>query len=186
MPIKRREALYLLAGAGGWPAVSGTASAALASTPLAGESSLASSQAPAHTETPSATPMPAERVLGIGGFFFRAHDPKALAEWYRSHLGINPIPTQEGQTGWRQEAGPTAFAPFSMTTKYLGEPQQMWMLNFRVRNLDKMAAQLRAAGVEVTIDPQAYPNGRFAKTHDPENNPIELWEPAGRDAAPSS
>jgi glyoxylase I family protein len=45
-----------------------------------------------------------------------------------------------------------------------------------------MAAQLRAVGIEVKIDQQSYPNGRFARLHDPEGNPIELWQPAGRDA----
>jgi len=29
----------------------------------------------------------------------------------------------------------------------------------------------------VKIDPQTYPNGRFARIHDPEGNPIELWQP---------
>src|ERR1700687_5983620 len=55
---------------------------------------------------------------------------------------------------------------------------KVWMLNFRVRDLDKMAAQLRAAGIAVEIDPQSYPNGRFASLHDPEGNPIQLWQPA--------
>jgi predicted enzyme related to lactoylglutathione lyase len=27
-------------------------------------------------------------------------------------------------------------------------------------------------------DPEAYPHGHFACLHDPEGNPIELWEPA--------
>ena len=44
-----------------------------------------------------------------------------------------------------------------------------------------MAAQLRAAGIEVKMDPQSYPNGRFARVHDPEGNPIELWQPKGPD-----
>jgi glyoxylase I family protein len=56
------------------------------------------------------------------------------------------------------------------------------MVNFGVRDLDKMAAQLRAAGIAVKIDPQSYPNGRFARLHDPEGNPIELWQPTRRDA----
>ena len=51
------------------------------------------------------------------------------------------------------------------------------MLNFRVRDLDAMVRQLRASGVEVTVDAEDYPYGRFARTHDPEGNPIELWEP---------
>ena len=32
------------------------------------------------------------------------------------------------------------------------------------------------AGISVEIDPQDYPNGRFARLHDPEGNPIELWQ----------
>jgi len=119
-----------------------------------------------------------EKVTGIGGFFFRAKDPKALGLWYEQHLGILPIPTSYGESGWQQEAGPTAFAPFKETSNYFGDPQKVWMLNFRVRDLDKMAAQLQAAGIAVKIDPQSYPNGRFARLHDPEGNPIELWQPA--------
>jgi glyoxylase I family protein len=46
-----------------------------------------------------------------------------------------------------------------------------------VKDLDAMVGQLRAAGIEVAIDPEKYPNGRFARLHDPEGNPIELWEP---------
>ena len=60
--------------------------------------------------------------------------------------------------------------------------RQTWMINFRVRNLDAMAAQRCAAGIFVEIDQEPYPNGRFAHLNDPEGNPIELWEPAGRDA----
>jgi len=121
-----------------------------------------------------------ERVLGIGGVFFRARDPKALAAWYEQHLGITKVPESEAQEPWRQEAGVTAFAPFSQTSKYFGRDEQQWMFNFRVRDLDAMAAQLRAAGIEVEINPEAYPIGRFARIHDPEGNPIELWEPGDR------
>lgn len=56
------------------------------------------------------------------------------------------------------------------------------MVNFRVRDLDAIAGQLRAAGIAVEIDSQRYPNGRFARLYDPEGNPIELWQPEGRDA----
>jgi catechol 2,3-dioxygenase-like lactoylglutathione lyase family enzyme len=119
----------------------------------------------------------------IGGLFFRANHPKSLAERYRVHLGVAPIPTSYGQPSWHTEAGTTVFAPFSQTTEYFGDPHQLWMVNFRVRSLDRMAAQLRAAGIEVKLDPEHYPNGRFARIHDPEGNPIELWEPAAQDAA---
>jgi hypothetical protein len=118
-----------------------------------------------------------EKVTGIGGFFFRAKDPKGLGLWYQQHLGVSVIPTSYEQSPWQQEAGPTAFAPFKETSGYFGDAQKVWMLNFRVRDLDKMAAQLQAAGIEVKMDPEPYPNGRFARVHDPEGNPIELWQP---------
>ena len=63
--------------------------------------------------------------------------------------------------------GPTVFAPFEETSAYFGDSHKVWMVNFRVRDLDKMAAQLRTAGIEVKMDPQSYPNGRFARVHDP-------------------
>ena len=119
-----------------------------------------------------------EKVVGIGGLFFRAHDPKALAQWYLQHLGIALTPTGQGGEPWKQEAGPTAFTPFPETSKYFGDPQKVWMVNFRVRDLSKMVAQLRAAGIEVK-EPESYPGvGSFTRLHDPEGNPIELWQPA--------
>lgn len=81
---------------------------------------------------------------------------------------------------WRQEGGFTVFEPFPEETTYFGAREQAFMVNFRVRDLEGLAAQLRGAGIEVAMDPQAYPNGRFARIHDPEGNPIELWEPQGK------
>lgn len=118
-----------------------------------------------------------EKVTGIGGLFFRAHDPGALGRWYQEHLGISLTPSKEGDPVWEQEAGPTSFSPFPETSKYFGDPQKVWMVNFRVRDLDKMAAQLKSAGIAVG-ETQSYPGiGRFARLHDPEGNPIELWQP---------
>src|SRR5580700_6131759 len=114
---------------------------------------------------------PTERVLGIGGLFFRSRDPKKLAEWYQLNLGID-------HRVWQQAAGPTAFTPFAMDTNYFGSKQQGWMVNFRVRNLDAMVAQLQKSNIEVKVDPEKSPYGRFARLHDPEGNPIELWEQA--------
>ena len=124
-----------------------------------------------------------EKVTGIGGFFFRSTDPKALQEWYERHLGVTRTPDTYEQEPWSQEAGATVFAPFKADTKYFGRPEQRWMINFRVRNLDAMVAQLRRAGIEVTVDPDSYPNGRFARLTDPEGNPIQLWEAKRPDKA---
>jgi len=134
--------------------------------------SAASNTAEVHVNTPT------ERVLGIGGLFFRSRDPKKLAQWYQLHLGIDPVPTDYGHPVWQQSAGPTVFGPFPMDTDYFGSQQQAWMVNCRVRSLDAMVAQLQKSNIEVKVDSEKYPNGRFARLHDPEGNPIELWEPA--------
>jgi len=118
-----------------------------------------------------------EKVTGIGGFFFRAKDPKKLAQWYEDNLGVTKTPESYDQEPWRQEQGATVFAPFEEKTEYFGDQRLQWMMNFRVRDLDAMAAQLRASGTDVEIEVEAYPNGRFAKLNDPEGNPIQLWEP---------
>lgn len=113
-------------------------------------------------------------VTGIGGFMFRARDPEALSTWYARHLGIDM------STGiWRQEAGFTVFAPLPADTDYLSRPEQAFMLNFRVDDLDGVLANLADAGInaETRADWDG-PHGRFARIHDPEGNPIELWEPA--------
>jgi predicted enzyme related to lactoylglutathione lyase len=98
-----------------------------------------------------------ERVLGIGG---------------------PPPGTYDGEP-WAQEAGYTAFAPFGEEQR--GSPPlgpSGWGLNFRVRDLDAMVAQLREAGVEVELDREVYPIGRFAQLADPEGNAVQLWEPS--------
>jgi hypothetical protein len=118
-----------------------------------------------------------ERVTGIGGFFFRAKNPVALSQWYKVNLGIDLAPADYSQKAWSQEAGPAVFAPFPHDTNYFGDPDKHWMINLRVRNLDALVEQLRAANIEVAVDSEIYPNGRFARLHDPEGNPIELWEP---------
>lgn len=155
--IPRREALGILTAAAGAALLPGSVGAA-------GE------------QTPAANSLAKEKVTGIGGMFFRAHDPKALGQWYQEHLGITVIPQGPGDQPWNQAAGPTAFAPFPEKTSYFDITKQ-WMINFRVADLDKMVRQLESAGIAVKVDPTTYPNGRFAHTQDPEGNPIELWQP---------
>jgi len=178
MSIQRRQLLQLLPYAFGSGVILSdlTATAQDAAKPSSQARSVGPLSKAADKNESKGTEM--EKVAGIGGLFFRAHDPKALANWYQQHLGIALTPTSEGENPWQQEAGPTAFSPFPETTKYFGDPQKMWMMNFRVHDMDKMVAQLRAAGIEVK-DPESYGSiGRFTRLHDPEGNPIELWQPA--------
>lgn len=113
-------------------------------------------------------------VTGIGGIFFRAREPQALAAWYRTHFGI----TAPSEAVWQQQAGPTVFMPFAADTTYFSADKQ-FMLNLRVDDLDALLADLRGAEIEVLTDPSwdSPETGRFARVHDPEGNAIEIWEP---------
>jgi predicted enzyme related to lactoylglutathione lyase len=116
-----------------------------------------------------------ERVDGIGGVFFRAHDPEALKRWYGEHLGIE---LEDYGTTFSAAAGDrTVWAPFPADTDYFGDSGQQSMVNYRVRDLDAMLTQLRAAGIDVDEHLEEHEYGRFAWATDPEGNRFELWEP---------
>lgn len=111
------------------------------------------------------------KVTGIGGVFFRAQDPDALSAWYETHLGIAGF--------WNQDAGLTVFAPFKADTDYFA-PGKQWMINLRVDDLDGLMDTLRAAGIAIETRPDEWDSaeaGKFARIHDPDGNPIELWQP---------
>ena len=121
-------------------------------------------------------------VTGIGGVFFRAQDPDALNAWYRTHLhvgaGCNADATGPvDEWSWTALGGPTVFAPFKAGTDYFPADKQ-YMLNFRVTGLDALLESLRESGiaVETKAEWDSPETGKFARVHDPEGNPIELWE----------
>jgi len=105
-----------------------------------------------------------ERVEGLGGFFFKAKEPKVLAQWYADHLGITPTPHRLRRGTVAADGGADSVrAVCGHDRKYFGRAEQAFMLNFRVRSLDAMVAQLRRAGITVEVDPETYPNGLFAR-----------------------
>src|SRR6476620_10816039 len=119
-----------------------------------------------------------ERVLGIGGVFFKVRDPKGLAEWYREQLGV-PVDAEYSFAKFVSSAAAeqTVWSTFAEDTKYFGPSNQALMLNYRVHDLDAMLAQLRAAGVNVEDRVEDSEFGRFGWATDPEGNRFELWQP---------
>ena len=110
-------------------------------------------------------------AVAIGGIFFRCKDPDGLAVWYTRHLGI-----ATGGAPWPQQAGPLVFAPFPQQSDYFPADRQ-WMVNFRVDDLAVLIAALRAADIAVETRAEWDGDyGQFARIHDPEGNPIELWQ----------
>lgn len=113
------------------------------------------------------------RVVGIGGIFFRSHDPEKLAAWYHEHLGIPP---GGGSELWETQQGIVVFAPFKKDTEYYPKEQSV-MVNFRVTDLDGLLVELKGKGVRIDDKRQDEAYGRFAWIYDIEGNKIELWEP---------
>lgn len=121
-----------------------------------------------------------KRVTGIGGIFFRAKDPKALYEWYRTHLGIDSTPgvgAMFNDADHLENPGFTLWSIFPDDTKYFQSPERRFMINFRVADLEALLKALREEGVQVDEKMEAHEYGKFGWITDPEGNRMELWEP---------
>jgi predicted enzyme related to lactoylglutathione lyase len=126
-------------------------------------------------------PKKLKRVTGIGGIFFKCKDPKALRDWYQTHLGLNT--NQYGSVfEWFQGADSTKkgfsqWSPFKETTKYFAPSTKEFMINYRVENLELLLVELKKEGVTISDTMQTYDYGKFVHIMDLEGNKIELWEP---------
>jgi len=120
-----------------------------------------------------------ERVLGVGGIFFKAKDPARLKAWYRDHLGVPSDEHGETVFSGQDPGAMLVWSPFPADTKYFAPSESPFMINFRVKDLHAMLAQLRAAGATVDEKVQEEPYGKFGWVMDPEGNRIELWEIVG-------
>ena len=123
-----------------------------------------------------------KRVTGIGGIFFKSKDPKALAAWYKTHLGIEVEEWGGAAFRWKgpgnpEGGGTTVWSPFAADTSYFAPSTATFMINYRVEDLHAVLAALRAEGVQVEekIDESEY--GKFGWVVDPEGNKLELWQP---------
>ena len=127
----------------------------------------------------SAAAEPAGRITGVGGVFFKAKDPKALAAWYRDVLGL-PLEAWGG-AALRYDAPkhPPALIwnAFPASTTYFAPSTGAFMINYAVDDMDALLARLQTKGVAILKRADDDPNGRFAWILDPEGNKIELWEP---------
>lgn len=122
------------------------------------------------------------RVLGIGGVFFKARDPAALGEWYRTHLGFDVGEWGGARFEWKKHASVaaayTVWSPFKESTEYLRPSDKPYMLNLLVDDLEGLLAKLRAGGVKVEDRREDGDYGKFAYVLDPEGTLLELWQPS--------
>lgn len=127
----------------------------------------------------AATAPPAGHITGVGGIFFKAKDPKALAAWYRDVLGM-PVEAWGGAVlryDAPQHPPALAWNAFPTSTKYFEPSKSGLMINYAVDDMDALLVRLRSKGVKILKRDDSDPNGRFAWILDPEGNKVELWEP---------
>jgi predicted enzyme related to lactoylglutathione lyase len=122
------------------------------------------------------------RVTGIGGVFFRAKDPKSLAQWYHVHLGMNVEEWGGVVFRWVSDDNPTGtgttvWSPFPEDSPYFAPSQASFMVNFRVQDLHGVLAALREEGCQTEDKVQESHYGKFGWVIDPEGNKVELWQP---------
>ena len=122
-----------------------------------------------------------KKVTGIGGVFFKCKDPKAVNEWYKTHLGFDTTPYGTSFE-WRDiddstKKGLTQWNPFKEDTKYFAPSTKDFMINYRVDNLEALVEELKKEGVTVLDKVETYDYGKFVHILDAEGNKIQLWEP---------
>ncbi len=123
-----------------------------------------------------------KRVIGVGGIFFKAKNPKLLREWYKKHLGLN---TDEygclfSLTSEKDNLDKAfvQWSPFEENTTYFLPSEKEFMINFRVENLTKLVEVLKNEGIEFLDEIETFDYGKFIHLMDLEGNKIELWEPS--------
>lgn len=128
-----------------------------------------------------ADPKNPAKVIGIGGIFFKCKDPKAMNEWYKTHLGFDTKPWGTNFE-WRQDTDPTkkgstAWSTFPETTKYFEPSEKEFMVNYRVDDIEALVEQLKNAGVRIVDAIEDSDFGKFVHILDAEGNKIQLWQP---------
>ena len=121
------------------------------------------------------------KVTGIGGMFFKCDDPDAIKDWYRDHLGLKTNPYgsvfEFRSANNPEERNFLQWSIFPAGTDYFQPSTKEFMINYRVKNLERLIDELRASDVEIVGEIESFEYGKFAHILDPEGNKIELWEP---------
>jgi len=123
------------------------------------------------------------KITGIGGVFFKSRgDHAALAAWYQKHLGLKLEDFGGAILRWPDDkagdGGQTVWHVAGKDSQWFSPSKSSFMINYRVDDLDGILKQLRAGGVTIVQGPDSDENGKFAWIMDPDENKVELWEPA--------
>jgi catechol 2,3-dioxygenase-like lactoylglutathione lyase family enzyme len=122
------------------------------------------------------------RVKAVGGIFFRCANPAATRKWYSDHLGLNTDAYGTSFQWYKSDGskGFTAWNPSDTDAEYFGDPEQQFMVNYRVDDLELMLEQMASAGIFPLDEVATFEYGKFVHVLDPDGRRIELWEPNDR------
>lgn len=99
----------------------------------------------------SASAEPAGHITGVGGVFFKAKDPRALAAWYRDVLGL-PLQAWGGallRYDAPQHPPVLTWRAFPVSTSYFAPSTGEFMINYAVDDMDAFLLRLSAKGVAI-------------------------------------
>lgn len=122
-------------------------------------------------------------IAHLGGVFIYSEKPAELAEWYKTHFGIQYEYTDEFKAYYASfyynEIGGdkkqyVAWSILSSKDRPM-VPQKLYCINYRVIGMEVFVEKLRGSSIEVK-GIEEYPEGKFAWLNDPEGNYIELWQ----------
>ncbi|HSJ65735.1 MAG TPA: VOC family protein [Gemmatimonadaceae bacterium] len=123
-------------------------------------------------------------VRGLGGVFLYTDEPKALADWYHEHLGLETRFNEAVGAYYhefRQRELTDASRLLRTTWAILPRPDGAAharagvVVNYLVPDLAALIAHLTDAGIQVEKE-ERYDYGHFAWIRDPEDNRIELFQ----------
>ncbi len=123
------------------------------------------------------------KALGVGGIFFKSHDPAKLQGWYAQWLGFSAQYEQGMSFAIFQPAtmpanGYTLLSAFDPETTYFAPSSKDFMFNLVVDNLEEALSQVAAGGAQVVGEIEKSEYGNFGWFIDPDGNKVELWQPA--------
>ena len=124
-----------------------------------------------------------QKVVGVGGVFFKSENPEETKKWYEENLGL---PTDQYGTMFKSrdidnpdEINYLQWSPFDKDTDYFDPSKKEFMINYRVQNIEDFVKVLKEKGITVLDEITEYGEiGKFVHIIDPEGNKIELWEPS--------
>lgn len=124
-------------------------------------------------------------VASLGGSFIYSDDPKALAQWYHTYLGLLSEDLSENTPlyavfhyhtiGEEKPKSGIVWAIMKASEEMAPKGRQRAMINYRIKDMEALRLHFASLGVELEV--KHYPGeGYFAHTYDLDGNKIELWQ----------